>query len=101
MRNVITALLLIGLAMPMLLKKVPRNSFYGFRTGYTVSSDEVWYRANQIAGIALAAVGLFWLLLVFVPPTAAIYSWISLIRRSALAIGVAVAFWLTYRHRDV
>jgi SdpI/YhfL family protein len=40
-------LLIIVLSIPMILRKVPRNSLYGFRTAYTLSSDEVWYRANK------------------------------------------------------
>src|SRR5262249_37141483 len=43
---------IIIVSIPMILAKVPRNSLYGFRTTYTLSSDEVWYRANKISGIA-------------------------------------------------
>jgi hypothetical protein len=34
-------LVIILLSIPMILGKVPRNSVYGFRTAYTLSSDEV------------------------------------------------------------
>jgi uncharacterized membrane protein len=40
-------------SIPLILKVVPRNSFYGFRTPSTLSSDEVWFRANHFAGWAL------------------------------------------------
>ena len=40
-------------SIPLILKVVPRNSFYGFRTASTLSSDEVWFRANHFAGWAL------------------------------------------------
>ncbi|MDF1752604.1 MAG: SdpI family protein [Verrucomicrobiales bacterium] len=30
-----------------------RNQLYGFRTRKTLSSDEIWYPANQYAGKAL------------------------------------------------
>jgi uncharacterized membrane protein len=40
-------------SIPLILKVVPRNSLYGFRTPSTLSSDEVWFRANHFAGWAL------------------------------------------------
>lgn len=39
----------IGLAIPLLGNKVPRNPLYGFRTKRTLSSDEIWYPANRLA----------------------------------------------------
>ena len=40
-------------SIPLILKLVPRNSFYGFRTAATLSSDEIWFPANRFAGWAL------------------------------------------------
>ena len=40
-------------SIPMILKLVPRNPYYGFRTPATLSSDELWYPANRFAGWAL------------------------------------------------
>ncbi len=48
----------IGLAIPMLLNKVPRNDLYGFRTKRTLSSDEIWYPANRFAAKALICWGM-------------------------------------------
>ena len=42
-----------AVSIPLILKLVPRNSFYGFRTASTLSSDEIWFRANSFAGWAL------------------------------------------------
>lgn len=96
--------LMIALAIPMILKKVPRNPLYGFRTPHTMSSDEVWYEANRIAGwdllvagaVTLAILGLqplvpalaakppsFFILFVFVP---------------AITIAIIHSFW---RLRDL
>ena len=64
-RSVVTLLIpliIIALAVPLILEKVPRNAFYGFRTPFTMSSDEIWYYANKISGIALLLGGIFWLL---------------------------------------
>lgn len=50
-------LLLIGLAIPLILRRIPRNLLYGFRTPRTLSSDRVWYPANAYAGRRMAEVG--------------------------------------------
>lgn len=41
------------LSMPLALKIVPPNRFYGFRTSQTLASREVWFRVNRVAGYAL------------------------------------------------
>ena len=56
--TVIAPLAIIALAIPLILEKVPRNRYYGFRTPFTMSSDPIWYRANKIAGITLVAAGI-------------------------------------------
>ena len=39
--------------VPLILRKVPPNRFYGFRTPATLSSPEVWYPVNAFSGWAL------------------------------------------------
>ena len=59
-------LVIIAISTPLILGKIPRNHWYGFRTPKTLSSDAVWYPANKIGGkyfvvaglIQLAAIGL-------------------------------------------
>jgi hypothetical protein len=54
-------ILMAALALPMLLGKIPPNPIYGFRTAKTLSSPDIWYAANRIAGwfmIAAAALAL-------------------------------------------
>jgi SdpI/YhfL family protein len=41
------------ISIPLILKLVPRNRVYGFKTPSTLSSDEIWFRANHFAGWAL------------------------------------------------
>lgn len=41
------------LAIPLALRKVPRNGLYGFRTPRTLSDDAVWYESNAYFGKAL------------------------------------------------
>jgi hypothetical protein len=91
--TVIAPLIMIGLAIPMILEKVPRNYLYGFRTRYTLSSDEVWYRANKISGIAIAAAGVAWLIVGVIIPDVRLVVWIG---SACLIVAIAVSSWLTY-----
>ena len=38
------------IAIPLILRKVPRNVIYGFRTRATLENDFVWYEANAYFG---------------------------------------------------
>ena len=38
------------IAVPLILRKVPRNVVYGFRTRATLDNDFVWYEANAYFG---------------------------------------------------
>jgi len=49
--------LMIALALPMAMKKVPPNWIYGFRTPKTMSSPEIWYASNRKAGINMMFAG--------------------------------------------
>ncbi len=77
----IIPLSIVAVSVPLILQKVPRNRFYGFRTPFTMSSNEIWYYSNKISGIAMLFAGLFWLLLNLTLP--------ALMRnsRAALALG--------------
>jgi uncharacterized membrane protein len=55
---------MILLSLPMVFGQLKRNWFYGVRTGYSMSSDEVWYRQNVIGGVALLAWGIGWLAMI-------------------------------------
>lgn len=60
------------LSLPLILRWVPPNMFYGFRTPRTLSSPDIWYPANAFSGRALLAVAgvvaaLTWLLPASVP----------------------------------
>jgi len=50
--------LAIVLGIPMALGMVPPNRFYGYRTRKTLSSNDVWYRANRISGWSLVVAGI-------------------------------------------
>jgi len=54
----IAGFLEIILAIPLVKEKVKRNWIYGFRTPKTLSSDEIWYKANKHTGKDLIVAGL-------------------------------------------
>src|SRR5262245_4115922 len=104
MMDLTVPVVLIVVAIPLILEKIPRNGFYGFRTPYALSSDEVWYRANRISGFSLLAAGLVWLAVAITVPMVTtsqadarrLVNWYGL---GTLAIAFTVSFWLTYRRR--
>ena len=51
-------LLLIGVALPLVYRKIPPNHWYGFRVKRTFADREVWFAANAFAGRRLAWTGL-------------------------------------------
>ena len=55
---IVVGLVGIGLSIPMLLNRIPRNQVYGLRTRLTLSSDEIWYPANHFAAKLLIAWGI-------------------------------------------
>ena len=63
-------LLISGLSLPLMWRKIPPNHWYGFRVRQTLENADVWYAANEFSakrllwlGIAtvVAAVTLFFL----------------------------------------
>ncbi len=49
----IVCALLFLLSAPLVLRLVPPNRLYGFRTRKTLSRPDIWYPANGFAGYAL------------------------------------------------
>jgi SdpI/YfhL protein family len=45
-------------AVPLTLKLVPPNRFYGYRTATTLSSLDAWYQVNFATGLAMIAAGI-------------------------------------------
>lgn len=44
------SILFMGISIPLIAGRVPRNPLYGFRTPKTLSSDAIWYAANSFMG---------------------------------------------------
>ncbi len=68
---VTSALALIALSVPLLVRLVPPNPIYGFRLAPVFDSDRIWYETNHYAARWLLAGGVSTLLaaisLYFVP----------------------------------
>ena len=54
----LVGLLFVGIGIPMALRCVPPNSWYGFRTPKTFSDVSIWYEANRVGGIDLIVGGI-------------------------------------------
>lgn len=45
--------IIAAVSIPLILKIVPPNKLYGFRTSQTLANRELWFRTNRFAGWAL------------------------------------------------
>ena len=55
---VAAGLLLVVLAVPLLLRKIRPNPWYGFRVRQTLDNPALWYPVNAFAAKGLLVVGL-------------------------------------------
>jgi hypothetical protein len=58
-----SAILLIAIAVPLWLRRIPPNLLYGVRFRSTLADDAVWYEINARAGRNLFGIGSGYLLL--------------------------------------
>ena len=61
-------LLIAGLAVPLMWRRVPPNNLYGLRVPATLADEWVWYEANARSGRWLCALGLLTAVLALVLP---------------------------------
>ena len=95
------ALLFAVLAIPLWLRKVPRNIVYGYRTRKTLSDDAVWYDANANFGRNLFIASVISIVIVlilsrthlFTPEVLIPVSLVSLVVPAAIA-GIATAAYV-------
>jgi len=88
----LVGLLLVGLSIPLVRRKIGPNNFYGLRIPDTLENEQVWYEANARSGrefcwlgvcIIVVAIGLY-----FVPWSEP--DWYPLVCCGLLLIGVVV-----------
>jgi len=48
--NIVSALLIIGISIPLVKKKIKMNSWYGVRIEKSFKSEENWYKINAYGG---------------------------------------------------
>ncbi len=54
-RLIASSAAIVAISIPLIIKMVPPNGVYGFRTSVTRSSVDIWYAANAFMGWALLA----------------------------------------------
>jgi uncharacterized membrane protein len=59
---------LIVLSLPLMLRWIPQNRFFGLRVPSTLRNQSVWYDANALCARHLLLLGLFLVFLEFVLP---------------------------------
>ena len=96
--NIGIALLIAGLSIPLILRKVPMNHFYGVRFPQSFRSDKAWYEINVYGGKALLIATIPILLtglygLVAAPKASGLY---SLIYTGVLVLSLTIASLLSY-----
>ena len=96
---IVTGMLLAGLSIPMILKRIKPNGLYGFRVKQTLENPDIWYPVNSYSGKWLLATGIFQIcaaiMLYFIPA-------ISLDQYSLAVLGIfvlAFAIGLVYSIR--
>jgi uncharacterized membrane protein len=62
----LSALLLILFAVPLWLRMVPPNRFYGVRTRATLGNEQRWYAVNASTGLDLIISGIVLLAGIFI-----------------------------------
>lgn len=64
----IPSIIFLLLSIPLVAGRIPRNRFYGVRTGKTLSDGRVWYASNRLGGWLFIISGLIYLgIAAFVP----------------------------------
>jgi uncharacterized membrane protein len=59
---------LVVLSIPLILRWIPQNRFFGLRIPATMRDESVWYDANAMCGRHLLLLGLLMVVLEFLLP---------------------------------
>ncbi len=89
--STLLSVLFVGIAIPLIRRRVPPNHWYGLRVPATLADEHVWYEANVVAGRDFVKVGavtfLAGLLSLFLPlPVwAGVLLWAGIVEIAVLA----------------
>jgi SdpI/YfhL protein family len=75
-RLIASCVIFVVISIPLILKVVPPNGIYGFRTSLTQSSRSIWYPANAFMGWALLIAAIVSAGLQFALPSPVRRSWL-------------------------
>ena len=64
----VPAAIFVVVAIPLVLRLIPPNRWYGFRTPRALASSEAWYADNRRGGSAVLLASLFYLLVARLHP---------------------------------
>ena len=102
---VLAGLVFVGIGIPLARRSIRPNLWYGFRTPKTLSSPDVWYAANHVAGIDLivagaaitvCALGLYVLHQTLIP-SLSVWKWGLVVFVMALVAAAGHSFWYLSR----
>lgn len=96
----VSCVLLIGFSIPLIMKKVKPNPWYGFRVPKTLNNPEIWYPANAYAGRALLISSLVTLLaaiLIRLVPGITVDGY-TLAVSLVIVVSLGVALFLSFRY---
>jgi uncharacterized membrane protein len=81
------------ISIPLVLRRVPPNSLYGFRTPRTLADRDLWFRVNYFAGWALLIASMASaVLILLLPPPPSVLLFV-------VPLGIALAASLLYLRR--
>jgi SdpI/YhfL family protein len=81
-------------AIPLMLRWVPPNRFFGLRIAATLRNESVWYDANALCARHLFVLGVLLVALEFVVPVSMRIPTLSIIASVGLA-AIIIADWRT------
>jgi len=84
----------LGLTLP----KLKRNFMFGIRTGWTLSSDEVWEKTHKLGGILFTALGIITIILVLLLKLEILFFAFMIM---VIGVSVFLIFYSYYIYRKV
>ncbi|HLY27059.1 MAG TPA: SdpI family protein [Aggregatilineales bacterium] len=82
---IVLGLVVAGLGVPLVLRRIKPNPFYGVRLGRTMKDEKMWYAVNAYVGRWLVALGLLTAILALV---VAAFPGISILRYTLTVLGI-------------
>jgi len=95
---VISMISLMFIGLGIILPKLKRNFMFGIRTGWTLSSDEVWDKTHKLGGILFILLGIaIILMLFFLKLETLFFAFITL----TLLVAIFLVFYSYYIYRNM